>query len=685
MVSTTSGNRGAGIVSLHVSCLPATASGLGLPTRVVNRACTSKRNRPFLNRATHVITVGILAAMLTITALPGWAQVADSVLVLETIMVEGQQEDEVAFPGALSMRLGMLSALAAPDAARLLDHAPSVEVGRAGTSGAALASFRGLGSASTRIEFDGIRLVDPATGSFDLSLFPPSLIGSIAVVSGAADGSIPGGRIVLGAPRAAPFQASFQRGSFGYQEMGGRVGTTRPHASASMMVSRSSFDGAFPYRHPVWPGNPVVRRRGAARSHTAALLSFQHHARPIPDAGGQSAGGVLYRAVVLATHVDRLLPSLSISEAQAASQQDALVLGGLHMQTQWGDMPVQATVSTTHSRFRYEHPERDSSRVALGQVALRARLDKVLSRAWTVAVEPSLAMSRTTTVASYDVHDAALRLSAGYVRRGWMLGVFLDSRHRSTRTMGSSSGENVLAMTPGVWWSRVLIPGLQSRLAVARVLRLPTLNERYWTPGGNPELRSEQGLQAEWMLSYQPNPSLHVRLVSFLSRMQDRIVWRPALLDPSRPIWTPDNVALVQGHGMEFYLSWSPLPSMTAMFSGTRRIQLDRSNPAAASHGHQLRFVAPWSARGTLEWSRGTLGFFATWYYSARRFTATDESTWMPSHRTLDGGLAWRPILKRVPFTVRLSGMNLLGAAYESSPWMPMPGRSWRFGVAVGG
>lgn len=637
-----------------------------------------------MNRISLAMAVGIAAAMASTFALPSRAQEADSVRVLDAITIEEQRDDELAFPGALSLRLDALSAQAAPDAARLLDHVPGLHVRRMGTTGATLASFRGLGAASTRIEFEGVRLVDPATGSFDLSLFPPALIGSLSVMSGTAAGSVPGGRIALGAPKVSSTRASFRGGAFGYREVAARAGKVGAYSSISALASASASDGSFSYRHPVWMGHPVVRREGADRTHVAALVHVYHDTRPSRFPGSSQRGaGAVYRAVVLATHVDRSLPSLSISSAAPASQQDDLLLAGVQVQTQWSGMPVRATLSTTHSRFQYRHPSRGTTHVALGQIALRGRIDRVLSPHWTVAAEPALALSRTATDQEHHIVDGALRISMGQVREAWMAGAFLDAGLRSTRTLARPTSETTATLAPGLWWTHGLLPGLESRLAFSRVLRLPTLNERYWVPGGNPALLAERGMQAEWMLSYRPREKVHIRLVTFLSRLKDRIVWRPIYLDASRQIWTPDNVARVVGRGLEAYVYWSPFASTTLTVSGTRRTQRDRSNPSAASYGHQLRFVAPWSARATLEWTNESMGFYGTWSHTARRYTATDGSVWMPAYRVVDAGVVWHAVEDRFGLDIRLTASNLLNEAYESAPWMPMPGRSWRLEVVL--
>ncbi len=215
-----------------------------------------------------------------------------------------------------------------------------------------------------------------------------------------------------------------------------------------------------------------------------------------------------------------------------------------------------------------------------------------------------------------------------------MMGAYVDARWRNTAVLQGigaplegNAKERDVAMAPGAWWGIRTRWGGEMRLAVARIFRLPTLNERFWEPGGNSDLRPERGQQVEWLVAYRPSSGrLFARVVLFGSRISDRIVWRPAFAGTQRRIWTPDNVARVSGRGLEAFGRWRIAQPWTLTVSGTRLRQVDYSNKAAASYGRQLRFVAPWSATSEAEYRRGQSGLFAS--------LATDEPT-LYVHRSI--------------------------------------------------
>ncbi len=93
--------------------------------------------------------------------------------------------------------------------------------------------------------------------------------------------------------------------------------------------------------------------------------------------------------------------------------------------------------------------------------------------------------------------------------------------------------------------------GTEIILNVSRNYRLPTLNDRYWKPGGNPDLLPENGWNQE--LSVQTHvgdhePKFQIRSTVFNRVIQQWILWHP---HPDHAFWTPDNIGKVWSRGWE--------------------------------------------------------------------------------------------------------------------------------------
>lgn len=85
--------------------------------------------------------------------------------------------------------------------------------------------------------------------------------------------------------------------------------------------------------------------------------------------------------------------------------------------------------------------------------------------------------------------------------------------------------------------------------------RNPTFNDLYWTPGGNPTLKTEDGWATELGVKYErkiDNP-LHIvfQTNGFYSKFNDWIVWLPNVSQGG--IFTPINVRNVKSYGVELF------------------------------------------------------------------------------------------------------------------------------------
>lgn len=90
---------------------------------------------------------------------------------------------------------------------------------------------------------------------------------------------------------------------------------------------------------------------------------------------------------------------------------------------------------------------------------------------------------------------------------------------------------------------------LSAKLNAACNYRLPTLNDMYWNPYGNPDLKAEKGYGYQGGLAYRFTKSkwqLKISSTSFNNRVINLIVWTPI----SPTFWQPKNVGKVNAYGL---------------------------------------------------------------------------------------------------------------------------------------
>lgn len=256
-------------------------------------------------------------------------------------------------------------------------------------------------------------------------------------------------------------------------------------------------------------------------------------------------------------------------------------------------------------------------------------------------------------------------------------------------------------------WAPVIpaffIDGLLSRkgnvmlkASVSRNHKFPTLNDLYFLPGGNPDLKSEHGWTYDAGASFDvgwkaPFPvSMGGSATWFDSRIDDWIIWLPT----TKGFFSPRNVKKVHAYGIEGKLNITFEPfkgwifDLNGSYSWTPSInEGEKMSPADQSVGKQLPYVPKHSASltGRLTWK--SWSFLYKWAYYSERFTMSSNDYTITGHLpkyymsnvSLEKGLKFKP----VDLQLKLAVNNLFNEDYLSVLSRPMPGINFEFFVGI--
>lgn len=165
-------------------------------------------------------------------------------------------------------------------------------------------------------------------------------------------------------------------------------------------------------------------------------------------------------------------------------------------------------------------------------------------------------------------------------------------------------------------------------------IRFPTLNDLYFLPGGNINLKKEHGFTydggVEFTVGRKNSYSLHGEATWFDSYIDDWIVWLPTF----KGFWSPSNIKRVHAYGIELKgsLDWLVATDWHLLLNGnfSWTPSINHGDPVSwgdASIGKQLVYVPKFSAavNAQLDWKTWSLGY--KWCHYSERFTTSSNET----------------------------------------------------------
>jgi iron complex outermembrane receptor protein len=217
----------------------------------------------------------------------------------------------------------------------------------------------------------------------------------------------------------------------------------------------------------------------------------------------------------------------------------------------------------------------------------------------------------------------------------------------------------------------------------SRSSRIPAMNDLYWKPGGNANLKNEYSYIYE--VNYEMEDhflfiDLDYDLSFFRNSIKDMIQWHPGEFS----YWTADNIRDVISKGVESSLSLkyrnNRLSStLNANYSYTRATEIN--NESAASY--QLIYVPEHQLNLSLNAGYGIT--YATWRtnITGKRYTEADNSKFLPAFclNSLITGL--KKEIKSCVFDLRFDIENIFNVAYETIAWYPLPGRNYNLRLFI--
>ena len=544
-----------------------------------------------------------------------------------------------------------------------------------GSSGIATLSMRGLGAAHTLLLWNGMPVNSPMLGLYDLALVPVFLSGRVRIQQGGG-GPLAGSGAVSGVifidddiPHETGTRAELLAGagSFGSRQLGAGIRIGNGRWTSATRIYQQSANNDFNYTTP-----EGVRKQ-------------QRHAT-FRQAGFSQQIGYRNRHQRLELNLfglknDREIPPQLLSEVCLQEQEDMTARGNLLYSTVFRTLYLKVNAGLNHERIRYRDP--------------MIRLDDA-SRSTTLrgAVEALLPAGR-----HFRVQLLAEWLHARAVTTGYAMPQAQDQQSAALKVLYRTTGLHVdAAVRMGLFDGKGIpvLPTLQFRIPLpadiylrgdfSRVYRVPTLNDRFWSPGGNESLVPEEGISAGtgagWELR-KKKTTLSISAGIFYSRLNRAIVWLPGTDAIYRAV-NMHSMLLYGGEatGTFSYASgnWRAGFTFTPVYTISK---ISDNHPQTGETGGQMIYTPKllYRLQGDLRYKAWGL----SWYqqYTGYRYTTIDHTHYLDPFSLAEIILSCDSHIRKSRTTFTISVKNLFDENYQAVAWRPMPGRSVQAGLLV--
>ena len=535
--------------------------------------------------------------------------------------------------------------------------------------------FRGSSAAQSQVLWNGVPIQNAALGVADVSSLPVLLFRNVSVVYGGSgalygSGNVGGALLLNDNPPVFDsnhhaFSASLAGGSFG-QLSGGlasSVGGKKWYASATIFSQRANNDYLYVDNAGKERKMPNARLqsaaallRGAYRVDSFNTVSVsawvQQYDREIPPA--------LFEPFSVKSQQDRSLRFLADWQLQkpqyAAFARASFIADHIH----YADSAVG--IATSNGVNQYFH-----------ELGMHWEVREKLNLLVFSPVQWSWLPSGNDTQYQRRI---ALAAAATYKLMP----------HGSVSLQGRAENINGRSIfLPGAGAAYMPARWLSLRMNAQKTYRLPSLNELYYFPGGNPQLKPEQGWNFDGGYTVYANYgrlSLRHEGSLFTRRIHDWIVWLGGA------VWTPHNIAMVHSRGTETETKLSyRLRSCTLHLSAATTYVLattkDSYVPGDGSLGKQIPYTPRYNGRSNIGFTWRQIYFNYNHCYTGYRFTTTDESIWLAPYTTGNIQLSYVIGKDRGTFSLNAQCNNVWDANYSVAAFRPMPGRNWLLGAKI--
>ena len=566
--------------------------------------------------------------------------------------------------------------------ADLLGYNSSVFIKNYSPGGIATTGFRGGNASQTAVLWNGFNLQNAMLGQADLALMPTVLFEDVAVEYGGSSSHWGSGAIAgsihlnnkLNFDKGLTAKINFGAGSFGTINGSANILVSKKRFVSSTKIYNSSSRNDFRYRDTLDRENPYKRQKDADYRLKGLMQEF--------------------RVVLSSKQIVSINAWLSASERHLPIFNPAFK----SKTYQWDNAArVSANWSYVEKRFRSivrgayfadEINYVDSiSNIYSKSIARTTMLENENYFSLTRHYQLSFALNALSSSAATRDYSSSKTLNRASLLLGNKFNFFKDRLliYISARAEYFSVGS--LPVTGNTSAEFRLSRFVTMKLNCAKVYRQPTLNELYWVPGGNFNLKPEEGYTSEGEINY--NRQYNVFLLSVSGSAYTRVIdnwilWVPGANGNPSPL----NIQKVWSRGTE--TSWKIRYTKNKWRAGTSVITGYALSTVQANNrqndnslNKQLIYTPRYTVNGSASvgYDQADLVFYHQ--YSGYRFTTSDNLHWLAPYHVSSLRFSYKINPKNLTLAFFAAINNVFNSDYTVIAGQPMPLRNYQFGITI--
>jgi iron complex outermembrane receptor protein len=470
----------------------------------------------------------------------------------------------------------------------VLGEFSSVYVKNYGVGQLSSVAVRGTSAAQTEVQWNGIKLNSPSIGQCDLSLFTLGMQQDLQLIRTGYRGTI-GGTLQMNnevkIDSGISANVSLRTGSFKTFEGIGSLQYACKNIYGATNFSYLSAENDFRFQNIFESGHPYTKQTNAAVKQLSFLQQF----------GSKINSHNELNVYLWLTEADRQIPPIMSKQTGNETQYDYSLRSMLNWKAKYKLLKLNFTSAYVQDKLRYKNPE-----AGLDEISLIHTYRNVFTAAYFLPFNLVF-----NTELNYDLERASVK-EYGETKSRNIFGVKFYSDYYLTNRLKFHFGfrQDVVGKQPSVFAPELAISFsrktkntkhfVSTALIVSRNFRFPTLNDLYWYPNGNINLKSERAWNGELSFKYSFQEYFDLSLNGFCLYVEDWIQWIP-----KENIWMPVNYKRVLSRGFEANLHATNdernfrkvAVHFNASYTFTKTTNLDAANEFDQSKGMQLIYV----------------------------------------------------------------------------------------------